>query len=111
MAEVPELSPSEFMERWPEATKRNEMVLLDVREPIELTLASVHGARHIPMMDVPKHVDELPRDKPLVVMCHAGARSRRVAEFLASQGFEQVFNLRGGIDAWSREIDRSVPRY
>lgn len=112
MPEVPELTPTEFVNQWPDAAVRQaEIVLLDVREPEELELASIDECRHMPMMQVPSRLGELPRDKALVVMCHGGGRSRRVAEFLAANGFERVFNLRGGIDAWSREIDRSVPRY
>jgi rhodanese-related sulfurtransferase len=54
---------------------------------------------------------ELDPSKPLVVMCHTGARSRRVAEYLLGNGFDEVYNLAGGIDAWSREIDADVPIY
>lgn len=66
---------------------------------------------HIPMNDVPGRWSELPRDMALVVYCHHGARSEMVAGFLESQGFSQVINLRGGIDAWSVHVDPSVPRY
>lgn len=111
MSEVPELSPAEFLRRWPNGTRDDDVVLLDVREPEELEIASIRGVWHIPMMQVPKRFAELPRDKPLVVMCHVGGRSRRVAEFLNGNGFDSVFNLQGGIDAWSREVDQSVPRY
>lgn len=110
MPAVPELTPTEFCERWPEA-ERTQVVLLDVREHVELEIAAVSGARHIPMREVPARLAELDREGPVVVMCHAGGRSRRVAEYLLSNGFEQVFNLKGGIDAWSTEIDPQVPRY
>jgi rhodanese-related sulfurtransferase len=111
MPEVPELSPGEFLRRWPAGSLDAGVRLLDVREPEELELASVPGALHVPMRHVPARLNELPQDKPLVVMCHSGVRSRRVAQFLTDNGFEHVFNLQGGIDAWSREIDPSVPRY
>lgn len=111
MAEVPELTPNELIRRWPGATEDPGVVLLDVREPQELELAALPGALHVPMRQVPERLEELPRDKPVVVFCHAGGRSRRVAEFLAASGFEPVFNLAGGIDAWSREVDSGVPRY
>jgi len=110
MPAVPELTPTEFCERWPEG-ERDRVVLLDVREHVELELAAVRGALHIPMREVPARLAELDRDGPIVVMCHAGGRSRRVAEYLQSNGFEKVFNLKGGIDAWSTEIDPQVPRY
>jgi sulfur-carrier protein adenylyltransferase/sulfurtransferase len=110
MPGVPELSPSEFHERWsPE--QRADVVLLDVREEVELTLASVEGAVHIPMNEIPARLRELDRSKAHVVMCHMGGRSYRVAEFLLGNGFSNVFNLRGGIDAWSTAIDPRVPRY
>jgi rhodanese-related sulfurtransferase len=111
MPSVPELTPTEFCERWPAAAGTPEVTLLDVREHVELELAAVSGARHIPMREVPARLAELDRDAPLVVMCHSGGRSRRVAEYLSSNGFQKVFNLRGGIDAWSTEIDPQVPRY
>jgi rhodanese-related sulfurtransferase len=111
MPPVPELTPTEFCARWPAAARASEVTLLDVREHVELELAAVNGAMHIPMRDVPARLAELDRDAPLVVMCHSGGRSRRVAEYLSSNGFQKVFNLRGGIDAWSTEIDPQVPRY
>jgi len=109
MPEVPELTPTELSCRWP--GRESDVVLLDVREPAELEVAGIEGARHVPMRQIPERLDELPRDKPIVVFCHTGGRSRRVAEFLTASGFERVFNLDGGIDAWSREIDPNVPRY
>jgi rhodanese-related sulfurtransferase len=109
VAPVPELSPTEFRNRWPEPSA--DVVLLDVREHDELAVAAVAEAVHIPMREIPARLTELDRDRPLVVMCHSGGRSRRVAEYLRSAGFVDVFNLRGGIDAWSVELDETVPRY
>jgi rhodanese-related sulfurtransferase len=111
MPGVPELSPSEFAARWPDYAGSGEVVLLDVREHDELQAASVDGALHIPMREIPARLAELDADKPLVVMCHSGGRSRRVAEFLLGNGFTNVFNLKGGIDAWSTQLDSRVPRY
>lgn len=85
--------------------------LLDVREPSEIQTASLPNAVHIPMREIPVRFGEVPADHPIVVMCHHGGRSERVAIFLASQGLADVFNLEGGIDAWSRRIDPSVPTY
>jgi rhodanese-related sulfurtransferase len=56
-------------------------------------------------------IDEIPRDKPLVVMCHHGGRSERVAQFLEANGYDNAINLTGGIDAWSTSVDPAVPRY
>lgn len=111
MPGVPELSPTEFCARWPDHGGAREVVLLDVREHEELAIAAIDGALHIPMREVPARLGELDAAKPLVVMCHSGGRSRRVAEFLQGNGFPNVFNLKGGIDAWSIQIDSRVPRY
>lgn len=85
--------------------------LLDVREDSEVLTASIPGALHIRMRDVPQRAAELPSEHPIVVMCHHGGRSERVAAFLQMQGFSNAVNLDGGIDAWSLRIDPSVPRY
>jgi rhodanese-related sulfurtransferase len=111
MPAVPELTPTEFCERWPASERGSQVVLLDVREHVEREMAAVANARHIPMREVPQRLAELDRATPIVVMCHSGGRSRRVAEYLQSNGFENVFNLKGGIDAWSTEMDPLVPRY
>jgi rhodanese-related sulfurtransferase len=111
MPGVPELSPSEFAARWPDYASGGEVVLLDVREHDELQAAAVDGALHIPMREIPARLAELHADRPVVIMCHSGGRSRRVAEFLLGNGFTQVFNLKGGIDAWSTQLDSRVPRY
>ncbi len=104
---VPEMRVDEFAASWPDGAT----TLLDVREPNELGLAAVAGAMHIPMGDIPRRLNELDRDKTIVVMCHSGVRSMAVARYLQNEGFAQVFNLAGGIDAWSREVDPTVPRY
>jgi len=95
------MTPTEFVARQQAGGK---LFLLDVREPAELVAASVATAVHIPMGDVPARLDELPRDQEIVVMCHVGGRSLRVANFLATQGFQPVTNLTGGIAAWAEEI-------
>ena len=111
MPGAPELSPTEFAARWPDYALGTVVVLLDVREHMELELAALPAAVHIPMREVPARLAELDRSTPLVVMCHSGVRSGRVAEYLLGNGFSQVFNLRGGIEAWSTEMDPQVPRY
>lgn len=87
------------------------MVLLDCREPEELQLARVEGAKHIPMGDIPVRLPELDADVEIAVMCHHGVRSRNVAAWLTAHGFERVASVRGGIHAWSAEVDTSVPTY
>ena len=88
-----------------------DFMLLDVREPDEIETASIPWAQVISMREIPARIDEIPRDKPLVVMCHHGGRSERVAQFLEANGYEEPANLTGGIDAWSASVDPTVPRY
>lgn len=90
---------------------RNPPLVLDVRETWELRLAAIPGAVNIPMAEVPDRLDELARERDIIVMCHHGVRSLQVAVFLKQSGFGTVINLAGGIDAWSREVDQSVPLY
>jgi rhodanese-related sulfurtransferase len=99
----------EQLKVWNETGK--EYVLLDVREPAEFDLAAVPGALRIPMRQVPTRVAEIPSGKPLVVMCHLGERSARIARFLAIDGFDDVYNLEGGIDAYAAQLDPAVGRY
>jgi rhodanese-related sulfurtransferase len=87
-------------------------VLLDCREPGEVATARIAGTMHIPMREIPARIAELgPQDARIVVHCHHGGRSQRVMQFLRQQGFDQAQNMAGGIDAWSQQIDSSVPRY
>lgn len=86
-------------------------VVLDVREGWEFEIAAVPDSLHIPMGEITGAVARLPADRPIVVMCHHGMRSARVAGWLRSQGFDRVSNLAGGIDAWARHIDPSTRTY
>ena len=88
-----------------------DFILLDVREPHELQSAAIEGSHHIPMREVPVRLHELPIEKEIVVMCHHGGRSERVAAFLEAQGFDGAINLEGGINDWSLKVDPNVPRY
>ena len=96
-----------------EGTKAGHaLVLVDVREPWEFETAHIKGALQMPMGDVPSRAHtELDPEQPIVVLCHAGVRSMNVTVWLRDQGFEKAQSLRGGIDAWSREIDPAIPRY
>jgi rhodanese-related sulfurtransferase len=96
------------------AALRNEknVRFIDVREPWEFATAKIEGSVLIPMGDVPARAhQELDPDERVVVLCHHGARSLNTTVWLRNQGFEQAQSLRGGIDAWSAEVDPSVPRY
>ncbi len=89
----------------------DRVLLLDVREPFEREVAVIQPSLHIPMNEIPERVEEIPKDRELIVYCHGGSRSMMVAGYLQSRGFKSVANLSGGIDAWSVEVDPSVPRY
>lgn len=91
--------------------KQPAPLLLDVREEDEVRLCALPGSLHIPMNLIPLRHNELPDDVPIIVYCHHGIRSLNVARYLAHVGFENVANLQGGIDAWARQIDPSLPRY
>jgi rhodanese-related sulfurtransferase len=90
-------------------------LLLDVREAWEVELAPVRvdGVRslHLPMNELPDRLTELDPLQPVVCICHHGMRSAQVVAFLERQGFDAVYNLAGGSDAWSAQVDAGVPRY
>lgn len=89
-----------------------EFTLLDVREPWEFETAHMAGAKLLPMGDVPSRAhQELDPEDHIVVVCHHGVRSMNVTAWLRQQGFEKAQSMRGGIDAWSRQVDANVPTY
>ena len=85
--------------------------ILDVREPWEHAVCALPGAHLIPMQGLPQRVSELDPARPTVVLCHHGMRSYQVAVWLERNGFTDVANLSGGIDAWAREIDPGMAQY
>ncbi|MEO7205380.1 MAG: rhodanese-like domain-containing protein [Steroidobacteraceae bacterium] len=104
-----ELTPREFLER---REAGENMTLLDVREDWEVALAPVPSDTvHIPLGEISDRLAELDPKKETVVICRSGGRSAQVAEYLERQGFGKVFNLAGGILAWSRVIDPRIPQY
>lgn len=96
---------------WLGDASREKPVLLDVREPWEFEKARMAAAVLIPMREVPARVAEIDDEREVVAICHHGGRSMQVAMFLEKQGFKRVHNLVGGIDAWSRTVEPSVPLY
>lgn len=82
-----------------------QFCLLDVREPWEVERASLPGSTCIPLQEIPSRMQELDAGAEIIVMCQAGMRSQRAAEYLAARGFSRVVNLRGGIAAWARQFD------
>ena len=87
------------------------LCLLDVREPWEVAISALPGARHIPLHDIPARLQELDAGAAIIVLCKGGGRSRRAAKYLAACGFSRVSTLAGGIDAWAREVDPDLPTY
>ncbi len=85
--------------------------LLDVREPHEDAIAHIEGSKLIPLGELPQRLNELPRDQKLVVHCKSGGRSAKACAILSANGFNDVWNVAGGITAWSKEIDPSIPAY
>lgn len=104
---IPEITPTEFVAR---RDRGEDLTLLDVREDWELGVASVPNVVHIPMGAVADRMGELDRNKEIVVLCRSGRRSLEVAKLLQQNGFRTV-NLAGGILAWSRELDATIPAY
>jgi molybdopterin/thiamine biosynthesis adenylyltransferase/rhodanese-related sulfurtransferase len=105
---VPAISVQE-LKRKMDASEAFE--LIDVREPFEFEMARIDGAKLIPLGEIGQHADELQHEHPIVVHCHSGQRSAQAVRLLTQRGFTNVYNLEGGIDAWSDFIDPSVPKY
>jgi sulfur-carrier protein adenylyltransferase/sulfurtransferase len=105
--EVPEITVQELKKR---LDNGENLLVLDVREPHEYEVANI-GARLIPLNELPERLAELDRDVPLAVHCKTGGRSARAVKLLQETGFQNAFNVEGGITAWSEEIDPSVPKY
>ncbi len=94
-----------------ERMKQNHLRLIDVREPHELQISALPGAENIPLGTLAARLSELDSAQEMVVFCKTGVRSARALELLASAGFKKVKNLKGGINAWAREVDPSLPIY
>ena len=110
----PEIAPELFLQYRQESpdTEMPKLVLLDVREPWEVSVARLPNSVLMPMGEVPSRAhQELDPDDHIVVLCHHGQRSLNVAMWLRGQGFERAQSLAGGIDAWSRIIDPTTPKY
>jgi len=86
-------------------------MLLDIREDEEVTICAIEGSVHIAMNTLPDNLARVPKDRPVVVMCHMGGRSWQVTQWLRAQGYQNVVNLMGGISAWAAEVDPAMPTY
>lgn len=112
---IEQIRPAQLAGWLTRARLDGEPVVLDVREPGELQVASVKADGFtlltIPMHSVPARLNELDPAQPIACLCHHGGRSMQVAHFLAGRGFEKLANVAGGIDAWSQELDPTIARY
>jgi rhodanese-related sulfurtransferase len=112
---IPQISIEDFSRLLAEPDDRPELQLVDVREPEELAIAQLEGFTHLPLSQFAEWSiqiqERLDPHAPTIVMCHHGMRSAQMCQWLMNQGFTDVKNLVGGIDAYSTAIDASIPRY
>jgi len=105
---IPEITPAEVKKKMDE---HEPFVLIDVREPHEYQICRIPGSKLIPLGEVPKRMNELNSADEIVVHCKSGMRSARAVDLLMKSGFLKIHNLKGGILAWSDQVDPSVPKY
>ena len=105
-----QLTPLQLKD-WLADAARARPVLLDVREPWEFQICSLRESLHVPMNTIPARKHELDPDADTVVICHHGSRSFQIGMFLERAGFTRIFNLDGGLDAWTRQVDPTMPTY
>lgn len=105
-----QMRPAE-LKAWLDDPAREKPFLLDVREGWEYGLCRIEGAELVPMQTIPARLAELNPERETVVICHHGVRSYHAARYLEHNGFTNVINLTGGVDAWAKEADPSMPTY
>ena len=112
---ITQIRPSQLSAWLETVSTHGTPVVLDVREPSERQVASIKADGFelvsIPMGVIPPRLNELNPEQPIACLCHHGGRSMQVASFLDARGFSHVANIAGGINAWSAELDPTVPRY
>ncbi len=112
---IEQIHPSDLANWLDRVKAHGHPLVLDVREAHELQVASITAKGfellHMPMHSIPPRLNELDPARPVACLCHHGGRSMQVANFLMSHGFEHVANIAGGINAWSAQVDPTVPRY
>ncbi|HQR57332.1 MAG TPA: rhodanese-like domain-containing protein [Burkholderiaceae bacterium] len=96
---------------WLADDRREKPLLLDVREPWETQICRIDGSELVPMQALAARLPDFAHERPIVCICHHGGRSAHVAMFLARHGYESVYNLTGGVDAWARQVDATMPTY
>jgi rhodanese-related sulfurtransferase len=103
------LTPEQLKERLEQTG--STPILIDVREGWEYEICHIDGSRHLPMSEIVANMDSLDKDAETVVICHHGIRSQQVAQYLHSQGFMNIYNLDGGIEAWAESVDPDMDKY
>lgn len=107
---INQIEPGALAE-WIADSSREQPLLLDVREAWEFQTCAIAGAQHLPMGSVPQRLGDIDDSRPVVCICHHGMRSMSVANFLAQHGFENLYNLKGGVHAWALQVDPKMPTY
>jgi rhodanese-related sulfurtransferase len=107
---IAQIAPAELA-AWRADPARPAPVLVDVREPWEVERCRIDGSVTVPLGQLPTRLADLPGDRDLVLVCHHGNRSQQAAVWLARNGYPNVHNLAGGIEAWALEVDPAMPRY
>lgn len=105
---IKSISPSEAKSLM---SKNTSLKLIDVREPWEHNIARIENSELIPLRDLPKNLHKFEPNFSYIVYCHHGSRSFYACAYLIQQGFKDVYNLEGGIDAWSSYVDNKIPKY
>lgn len=103
-----EISVQELAQR---RENRENVAIIDVREPWEVEICSLPDAEHIPMRTLMTNLASLPQDKDIIFICHTGGRTAAIAQYLSGMGFKNAYSLSGGLDAWAREVDPTMSRY
>lgn len=104
-----QLSPTQVVQHL--KNSETECVLLDVREPWEFDICHIENSINLPMGQIVTRLDELDKDSQYIVICHHGVRSLQVAMYLSRNGFTNIINLQGGVDAWAKDVDIHMPIY
>jgi rhodanese-related sulfurtransferase len=107
---IEQISPVELA-AWRADPARPPPVLVDVREPWEFERCRIDGSLLLPLGQIPARHEELPRDRDLVLVCHHGSRSQHAAMWLAGNGYANLHNLSGGVEAWAVDVDPAMARY
>ena len=107
---IPQIAPAELV-AWRADTARPAPVVVDVREPWEYAHCRIEGSLSLPLGQLPARLPELAQERDLVLVCHHGSRSQNAAQWLSRNGYANVHNLRGGIEAWAVEVDPGMRRY